>query len=115
VRNTTAKTLAPQRPEVNGFPKAQCGADAAAGQPLHRSRSAAPKKRSQAEKPAATPAAARRQRRDIPDRVDPNTPRKARQGPHATCSHQYNATRHESNGAKWIEKGGGYYSECTRS
>ena len=98
------------------FRKAQCGADAtpAAAAP------AAPAEPKQAKKeaapaPAAAPAAAGNA--VYPSAVDPKyakeTAGKARLH---TCVDQYNANRaaNANGGMKWIEKGGGYYSECNK-
>lgn len=113
----------------NDFRKAQCGADAAAATP--------------ATTPAAAPAAEAKPAKDMtkdttkeatkeaapatpaapvgnavfPSAVDAKyakeTPGKARMH---TCVDQYNAnkTSNANGGLKWIQKGGGYYSECTK-
>ena len=87
----TAGTLNGQK--WNDFRKAECGADAAAAP-------AAP----------AGPAV-------YPSAVDPKyskeTAGKARMH---TCVDQYNANKasNGNGGMKWIEKGGGYYSECNK-
>ena len=84
----TAGTLAGQK--WNDFRKANCGADAAAA--------------------PSGPAV-------YPNAVDPKyskeTAGKARMH---TCVDQYNAnkTTNGNGGLKWIQKGGGYYSECTK-
>ena len=99
------------------FRKAQCGADAtpAAAAP------AAPAEPKQAKKEAA-PAAAPAPTMPVgnavfPNAVDPKyskeTAGKARMH---TCVDQYNANKaaNANGGLKWIQKGGGYYSECTK-
>lgn len=99
----------------NDFRKAQCGADAtpAAAAP------AAPAEPKQAKKEAA-PAAAPAMPAGpaiYPNAVDPKyskeTAGKARLH---TCVDQYNANKatNANGGLKWIEKGGGYYSECNK-
>jgi hypothetical protein len=99
----------------NDFRKAQCGADAtpAAAAP------AAPAEPKQAKKEAA-PAAAPAMPAGpaiYPNAVDPKyskeTAGKARLH---TCVDQYNANKatNGNGGLKWIEKGGGYYSECNK-
>ena len=109
-------TLAGQK--WNDFRKAQCGADAtpAAAAP------AAPAEPKQAKKEAApaaapAPAPAATGPATFPSAVDPKyskeTAGKARLH---TCVDQYNAnkTTNANGGLKWIEKGGGYYSECNK-
>ena len=87
----------------NDFRKAECGADAAAA-------------------PAATTAAARPAPAGAGNAVFPSSvsekyakenPGKARMH---TCLDQYNANKasNGNGGLKWIQKGGGYYSECNK-
>jgi hypothetical protein len=117
----TAGTLAGQK--WNDFRKAQCGADAAAA-PAAAPAAAAPAAPKAAEAkpkkeaaPAAAPAAAPVGNAVYPSAVDPKyakeTAGKARMH---TCVDQYNAnkTTNGNGGLKWIEKGGGYYSECNK-
>ena len=97
----------------NDFRKAQCGADAAAAPAAP----AAPKEA--AKKPEAAPAAAPMPSGPaiFPMAVDPKyskeTAGKARMH---TCVDQYNANKasNGNGGMKWIQKGGGYYSECNK-
>jgi hypothetical protein len=97
----------------NDFRKAQCGADAtpaaapaAAPAPTTAAAPAAP-----AAAPAATGPAV------FPNAIDPKyakeTPGKGRMH---TCVDQYNANKATggNGGMKWIQKGGGYYSECNK-
>ncbi len=112
----TAGTLNGQK--WNEFRKAECGTDAAA---TPAAAAAAPKtaeakaKKSEAA-PAAAPAAASGPA-VFPKAVDPKyskeTEGKARMH---TCVDQYNANKasNANGGLKWIQKGGGYYSECTK-
>ena len=114
-----AGTLAGQK--WNDFRKAQCGADAAAAPaaaPVAAPAApAAPKEA--AKKPEAAPAAAPMPSGPaiFPMAVDPKyskeTAGKARMH---TCVDQYNANKatNANGGLKWIEKGGGYYSECNK-
>ena len=94
-----AGTLGAQK--WNDFRKAQCGADAAAA-------------------PAATPAAAPAAPAGpaiFPTAVDPKYSKEtAGKGRMHTCVDQYNANKagNANGGLKWIQKGGGYYSECTK-
>jgi hypothetical protein len=105
----TAGTLKGQK--WNDFRKAECGTDAAA------TPAAAPK--AAEAKPAAAPAAtpAPMGNAVFPNAVDPKyskeTAGKARMH---TCVDQYNANKagNANGGLKWIQKGGGYYSECTK-
>ncbi|EGP08792.1 hypothetical protein CSIRO_1544 [Bradyrhizobiaceae bacterium SG-6C] len=123
-----AGTLGDQK--WNDFRKAQCGADAtpaattaapkeapkAAAAPKESAKAAkeAPKA-AEAPKPAAAPAAAGAA--VYPTAISPKyskeTAGKARMH---TCVDQYNANKatNANGGLKWIQKGGGYYSECTK-
>lgn len=100
----------------NDFRKAQCGADATpAAAP---SPAAEPKQAKKEAAPAAAPAPTLPAGPAIfPNAVDPKyakeTPGKARLH---TCVDQYNAnkTTNGNGGMKWIQKGGGYYSECNK-
>lgn len=105
----------------NDFRKSDCGADATPATPA--STTAAPAE------PAATPAPRARTRApsapasaDVGNAVFPSAvaskyasekPGKARM---KTCVDQYNANKasNANGGLKWIQKGGGYYSECNK-
>ena len=108
----TAGTLAGMK--WNDFRKAQCGADATpAAAPA-----AAPAPTTAAKKEAAPPPApAATGNATFPSAVDAKyskeTAGKARMH---TCVDQYNANKasNGNGGMKWIEKGGGYYSECNK-
>ena len=108
----TAGTLGGQK--WNDFRKAECGANAAA---MPGAAPAAPT--AAAAKPAAAPATAPAPMGNaiFPNAVDPKyskeTAGKARMH---TCVDQYNANKasNANGGLKWIQKGGGYYSECTK-
>ena len=123
----TAGTLGDQK--WNDFRKAQCGADATpaaaaapatapaaapAAAPKEAKKEAAPK--DAAKKEAAAPAAPSGPV-VYPNAVDPKyskeTAGKARMH---TCVDQYNANKatNGNGGMKWIQKGGGYYSECSK-
>jgi hypothetical protein len=114
----TAGTLNGQK--WNDFRKANCGADAAA---TPAAAPAAPKEAETKSKkeaaPAAAPAAPSMPASPavFPSAVDPKyskeTAGKARMH---TCVDQYNANKasNANGGLKWIQKGGGYYSECTK-
>ncbi|RXT49193.1 hypothetical protein [Bradyrhizobium betae] len=109
----------------NDFRKAQCGADAtpaAAPTAAAPAAPAAPAEPKAAAKKEAAPAAAPAPTMPMgnavfPNAVDPKyakeTAGKARLH---TCVDQYNAnkTTNGNGGMKWIEKGGGYYSECNK-
>jgi hypothetical protein len=115
----TAGTLGGQK--WNDFRKANCGSDAAAtpagdAKPAAASTTTTAKPATTASKPAAsTPAAAGNA--VFPTAVDAKyskeTEGKARMH---TCLDQYNANKAgNGNGdLKWIQKGGGYYSECNK-
>ncbi|WP_431201000.1 hypothetical protein ACQ86E_17165 [Bradyrhizobium betae] len=105
----------------NDFRKAQCGADATPAAASTAAAPAAPAEPKQAKKeaaPAAAPASTLPAGPAVyPNAVDPKyakeTAGKARLH---TCVDQYNAnkTTNGNGGMKWIEKGGGYYSECNK-
>jgi hypothetical protein len=118
----TAGTLGGQK--WNDFRKAQCGADAAAapaaapaGAPAA---AAAPKEAAAKPKKEAQPAAAPAVPAGpavYPSAVDPKYAKEtAGRARMHTCVDQYNAnkTTNGNGGLKWIQKGGGYYSECTK-
>jgi hypothetical protein len=98
----------------NDFRKAQCGADATAAP------AAAPAAVPAAAeaKPAAAPAAATPVGNAVfPSAVDPKYAKEtAGKGRMHTCVDQYNANKaaNGNGGMKWIQKGGGYYSECNK-
>jgi hypothetical protein len=130
----TAGTLNGQK--WNDFRKAQCGADAAAA-PAAAPAAAAPAAAAPAAAaPAAAPAAPKateaKPKKEAapaaapaapagpavyPSAVDPKYSKEtAGAGRRKTCLDQYNAnkTSNGNGGMKWIEKGGGYYSECNK-
>jgi hypothetical protein len=102
----------------NDYRKAQCGADAtpAAAPAAAAPAPAAPKQAKKEAAPAAAPAAPSGPA-VYPTAVDPKYSKesegKARMH---TCVDQYNANKATggNGGLKWIQKGGGYYSECTK-
>lgn len=101
------------------FRKAQCGADATPAAAPTAAAPAAPAEPKQAKKEAAPATAPILPAGPaiFPNAVDPKyakeTPGKARLH---TCVDQYNANKatNGNGGLKWIQKGGGYYSECTK-
>lgn len=120
----TAGTLGDQK--WNDFRKAQCGADAtpaaattAAPKEAPKAAAAPKETAKEAPKAAAAPAAAPAATGPavFPTAVAPKysseTAGKARMH---TCVDQYNANKatNANGGLKWIQKGGGYYSECTK-
>jgi hypothetical protein len=112
----SAGTLGGQK--WNDFRKAQCGADAAATPAAAPAAApAAPKEAKKEAAPAAAPASAPSGPAVFPTAVDPKyskeTAGKARMH---TCVDQYNANKasNGNGGLKWIQKGGGYYSECSK-
>jgi hypothetical protein len=127
----TAGTLGDQK--WNDFRKAQCGADATpaaaaapaaapAGAPKEAKKEAAPKEAApkEAAKKEAAPAAAPAAPSGpavYPTAVDSKYSKEsAGKARMHTCVDQYNAnkTTNGNGGLKWIQKGGGYYSECTK-
>ena len=123
----TAGTLGDQK--WNDFRKAQCGADAtaapAAAAPAAAAPAAEPKEAAKKESKKEAKAAAKEAAAPVapsgpavyPNAVDPKyskeTAGKARMH---TCVDQYNANKasNGNGGLKWIQKGGGYYSECSK-
>ena len=116
----TAGTLNGQK--WNDFRKAECGSDAAATPAAAPAAAPAAPKTAEAKpkKSEAAPAAAAAAASGpavFPKAVDPKyskeTEGKARMH---TCVDQYNANKasNANGGLKWIQKGGGYYSECTK-
>ena len=120
----TAGTLNGQK--WNDFRKAQCAADAtatpAATAPAAPAAPAAPKEAEAKPKkeaaPAATPAPAAPVGNAVfPSAVDPKYAKEtAYKQRFKTCVDQYDANKTSSanGGLKWIEKGGGYWSECNK-
>ncbi|MGE5159253.1 MAG: hypothetical protein ACM3OF_14040 [Gemmatimonas sp.] len=102
----------------NDFRKSQCGAEAspAAATAPAAAPAAAPAKQAKQAAPAAAPAAPSGPA-VFPTAIDPKyakeSPGKARMH---TCVEQYNANKatNANGGLKWIQKGGGYYSECNK-
>ena len=118
----TAGTLNGQK--WNDFRKAECGTDAsatpAATTPAAATTTAQAKPveaKPVETKPAATVPVAASGPAKFPTTVDTKyskeTAGKARM---KTCVDQYNANKasNANGGLKWIQKGGGYYSECTK-
>jgi hypothetical protein len=119
-----AGTLAGQK--WNDFRKAQCGADATAAP------AAAPAPAPTAAAPAAPKEAAAKPKKEAAPAAAPALPAGPAVFPSAvdakyskesagkarmhTCVDQYNANKatNANGGLKWIQKGGGYYSECTK-
>ncbi|MEH2529829.1 hypothetical protein V1277_003796 [Bradyrhizobium sp. AZCC 1588] len=103
----------------NDFRKAQCGADAAPAAAA-AAPAAAPKEEKTAAKKDAAPAAAPAAPSGpatFPTAVDAKYSKEtATKQRFHTCLDQYNANKasNANGGMKWIQKGGGYYSECNK-
>jgi hypothetical protein len=99
------------------FRKAQCGADATpAAAPAAAAPAAEPKQAKKEAAPAAAPTLPAGPA-IYPNAVDPKYAKEsAGKARLHTCVDQYNAnkTTNGNGGMKWIEKGGGYYSECNK-
>ena len=119
----TAGTLNGQK--WNDFRKAECGSDAAAAPAaMPAAAPAAPKEAAAKPKKEAAPPAAPAAAPAVPagpavypSAVDPKYSKEtAGKGRMHTCVDQYNAnkTANANGGLKWIQKGGGYYSECNK-
>jgi len=108
----TAGTLNGQK--WNEFRKTECAADAAVA-PAAAPAPAAPK--AAEAKPAAKPMSMPMGNAVFPSAVDPKYAKdSAGKGRMHTCVDQYNANKasNANGGLKWIQKGGGYYSECNK-
>ena len=109
----TAGTLNGQK--WNDFRKAECGDAAKPAAPASAEAKPPETKPAAAPKPAVAPVATGPA--TFPTAIDPKyakeTPGKARMH---TCVDMYNANKSGTGngGLKWIQKGGGYYSECTK-
>src|SRR3981189_242602 len=118
----TAGTLNGQK--WNDFRKAECGSDAAAAPaatpaaaPAAPKEAAAKPKKEAAPAAAPPPAAIPAGPAVFPSAVDTKYSKEsAGKARMHTCVDQYNAnkTANANGGLKWIQKGGGYYSECTK-
>jgi hypothetical protein len=109
----------------NDFRKAQCGADAtpaptaaapaAPAAPAPTAEAKPKKEAAPMTAPTAAPAAVGNA--IFPNAVDPKYAKEsAGKGRMHTCVDQYNANKanNGNGGMKWIQKGGGYYSECNK-
>jgi hypothetical protein len=97
----------------NDFRKAQCGSDAAAA-PAAPATASAP---TAAPAPKAAPAPAATGNAVFPSAVDAKYSKEsAGKARMETCLDQYKANKagNGNGGLKWIQKGGGYYSECNK-
>jgi hypothetical protein len=101
----------------NDFRKAECAADAAAAPAAPPPAAPPPAPKAEA-KPAAAPAMPMPMGDAIfPPAVDPKYAKEsAGKARMHTCVDQYNAnkTSNGNGGLKWIQKGGGYYSQCNK-
>ena len=99
----------------NDFRKAQCGAEAAAAPAAPPQPPAPPKTAKPAAAPMSAPAATGNAvfPSAVSSKYSTESAGKARMH---TCLDQYNANKatNANGGRKWIEKGGGYYSECNK-
>jgi hypothetical protein len=98
----------------NDFRKANCAADAAAT-PAAAPAAAPPPAAAAAPKPAAAPAPVSTGNAVFPSAVSPKYAQEsAGKARMHTCLDQYktNKDSNANGGLKWIQKGGGYYSQC---
>ena len=105
----------------NDFRKAQCGTDAAAtpaAAPAPAPAAPPPAPKTAAAPPAApAPAPMATGNATFPSAVNPKYAQEsAGKARMHTCVDQYNANKatNANGGLKWIQKGGGYYSECNK-
>ena len=112
----TAGTLGEQK--WNDFRKAQCGADAtAAPAAISAAASAAPKEAAAKPKKEAAAPAAPQGPAVFPSAVDPKYAKEtASRARMHTCADQWklNKAANTTGGLRWIQKGGGYWSECNK-
>ena len=109
----TAGTLGSQK--WNDFRKEQCGSETAAtaAATTTAAAEAKPAAKPKSEAAASTPASPA----VFPGVVDPKYSKEpAHQGRLHTCADQWkaNKTTNATGGLKWIQKGGGYWSECNK-
>jgi hypothetical protein len=102
----------------NDFRKAQCGADAAAAPTSTTPPApAAQPPKATAAKPSPAPTPAATGNAVFPNAVSPKySGESAGKARMQTCLDHYRANKANggNGGLKWIEKGGGYYSECNK-
>jgi hypothetical protein len=104
----------------NDFRKAQCSADAGPAAAAPAAPPPPPPQATAAKKeaaPAAAPAPMPMGNAIYPGAVDPKYAKEsAGKARMHTCVDQYNANKatNGNGGMKWIEKGGGYYSDCNK-
>ncbi len=99
----------------NDFRKAQCGSTASAAPSSAPTPATATAPMAPAPKPMTAPAAVGNA--VFPNAIDPKYSKdSAGKARRETCLDQYRANKasNGNGGLKWIEKGGGYYSECTK-
>ena len=111
VSSAFAQTTAPATPAPATTPKM-----APAEKKAEKPRTAASLECSKEAAPAAAPAAPAGPAM-FPSAVDPKYSKEsAGKARMHTCVDQYNANKatNANGGLKWIQKGGGYYSECTK-
>jgi hypothetical protein len=97
----------------NDFRKAQCGADAAPANPAAPKEAEAKPKASAPSATPATPSGPAVFPAAVDQKYSQESAGKARMH---TCRDQYRANKatNGNGGLKWIQKGGGYYSECSK-
>src|SRR6516162_2283036 len=102
----------------NDFRKSQCAADATPAAAPAAPAAPPPTTTAKKEAPAALPMLpASTGNALFPSAVDPKYSKEsAGKGRMHTCVDQYNANKasNGNGGLKWIQKGGGYYSECNK-
>jgi len=104
----------------NDFRKAECGPTASAAPaatPATEAKTAAPKGREAAPARPQTTGIGSSGNASFPSAISPKySNESAGKARMHTCLDQYNANKasDRNRGLKWIEKGGGYYSECNK-
>ena len=104
----------------NDFRKAECGPTASAAPaatPASEAKTAAPKGREAAPARPQTTGIGSAGNASFPSAIAPKySTESAGKARMHTCLDQYNANKasDRNGGLKWIEKGGGYYSECNK-
>ena len=107
----TAGTLSGQK--WSDFRKAQCGADATAAPAAAAPQEAAKKENKKEAAASAAPAGPAVYPTAVDSKYAKETATKQR---FRTCLDQYNVNKatNVNGGLKWVQKGGGFYSECNK-
>jgi hypothetical protein len=101
----------------NAFRKAECGSEAATPVVVKETEKKAPTKETEKKTPPAKMDPAPTSNAVFPTAISPKySTESAGKARMHTCLDQYNVNKanNANGGLKWIQKGGGYYSECNK-